>query len=69
MLSAHALLQYTRALPLAHGVELRSEVVFRLAPSVGAWDKAHHDERPVTRQAVDDQWKPLELPTAAGLVA
>jgi hypothetical protein len=46
-----------------------SEVGFRPVPSVGAWDKAHQDEIPVTRQAVYDQLKHLELPTAAGLVA
>src|SRR5262245_62412452 len=46
-----------------------SDVVFRIVPSVGAWYKAHHDEIPVTRQAVYDKLKHLELPTAAGLVA
>ena len=66
--SDHALLQYTRELTFAHCVELMSDVVFRIVPSVGAWDKAHHDEMPVTRQAVYDKLKHLELPTAAGLV-
>ena len=46
-----------------------SDVVFRITPSVGAWDKAHQDEIPVTRQAVYDKLKHLELQTAAGLVA
>jgi hypothetical protein len=46
-----------------------SDVVFRIVPSVGAWYKAHPDELPVTRQAVYDKLKHLELPTAAGLVA
>jgi len=46
-----------------------SDVVFRIVPSVGAWYKAHQDEVPVTRQAVYDKLKHLELPTAAGLVA
>jgi hypothetical protein len=45
-----------------------SDVVFRIVPSVGAWYKAHQDEVPVTRQAVYDKLKHLELPTAAGLV-
>jgi len=67
--SEHALLQYTRELTFAHCVELMSDVVFRIMPSVGAWYKAHHDEMPVTRQAVYDKLKHLELPTAAGLVA
>ena len=66
--SDHALLQYTRELTFAHCVELMSDVVFRIVPSVGAWYKAHHDEMPVTRQAVYDKLKHLELPTAAGLV-
>jgi Transposase DDE domain len=65
----HALLQYTRELTFAHCVELMSDVVFRIVPSVGAWYKAHQDEIPVTRQAVYDKLKHLELPTAAGLVA
>jgi Transposase DDE domain len=65
----NALLQYTRELTFAHCVELMSDVVFRLVPSVGAWYKAHQDEVPVTRQAVYDKLKHLELPTAAGLVA
>lgn len=66
--SDNALLQYTRELTFAHCVELMSDVVFRIVPSVGAWDKAHQDEVPVTRQAVYDKVKHLELPTAAGLV-
>jgi hypothetical protein len=66
--SDHALLQYTRELTFAHCVELMSDVVFRTVPSVGAWYKAHQDEIPVTRQAVYDKLKHLELPTAAGLV-
>ena len=67
--SDNALLQYTRELTFAHCVELMSDVVFRIVPSVGAWYKAHQDEVPVTRQAVYDKLKHLELPTAAGLVA
>src|SRR5882762_2335714 len=65
----HALLQYTRELTFAQCVGLMSDVVFRIAPSVGAWYKAHREEMPVTRQAVYDKLKRLELPTAAGLVA
>ena len=64
----HALLQYTRELTFAQCVGLMSDVVFRLTPSVGAWYKAHQDEIPVTRQAVYDKLKHLELATAAGLV-
>ena len=65
----HALLQYTRELTFAQCVGLMSDVVFRIVPSVGAWYKAHQDEVSVTRQAVYDKLKHLELPTAAGLVA
>jgi hypothetical protein len=65
----HAVLQYTRALTFTHCVGLMSDVVFRITPSVGAWYKAHQDEIPVTRQAVYDKLKHLELSTAAGLVA
>jgi hypothetical protein len=67
--SDKALLQYPRELTFAQCVGLMSEVVFRIVPSVGAWYKAHQDEVPVTRQAVYDKLKHLELPTAAGLVA
>jgi hypothetical protein len=66
--SDNALLQYTRELTFAQCVGLMSDVVFRIAPSVGAWYKAHQEEIPVTRQAVYDKLKHLELPTAAGLV-
>ena len=69
MFTDHALLQYTRELTFAQGVGLRSDVVWRIVPSVGAWDKAQQDEVPVTRQAGYDTGKPLELPTAAGLGA
>jgi len=65
----NALLQYTRELTFAQCVGLMSDVVFRIVPSVGAWYKAHQEEVPVTRQAVYDKLKHLELPTAAGLVA
>jgi hypothetical protein len=65
----NALLQYTRELTFAQCVGLMSDVVFRIAPSVGAWYKAHQEEMSVTRQAVYDKLKHLELPTAAGLVA
>ena len=67
--TANALWQDTREVSFAHGVELRSDVVLRIVPRVGAWDTGQQDEVPVTRQAVDDKLKPLELPTAAGLVA
>jgi hypothetical protein len=63
----HAVLQYTRELTLAQCVGLMSEVVFRIAPSVGAWYKAHREELAVTRQAGYDQLKRVELPSAAGL--
>jgi hypothetical protein len=64
----NALLQYTRELTFAQCVGLMSDVVFRTTPSVGAWYKAHQEEIPVTRQAVYDKLKRLELPIAAGLV-
>src|SRR5918992_5300347 len=64
----NALLQYTRELTFTQCVGLMSDVVFRIAPSVGAWYKAHQEEMAVTRQAVYDKLKRLELPIAAGLV-
>ena len=64
----NAVLQYTRELTFAQCVGLMSDVVFRITPSVGAWYKAHGEELSVTRQAVYDKLKRLELPIAAGLV-
>jgi IS4 transposase len=64
----NAMLQYTRELTFAQCVGLMSDVVFRIAPTVGAWYKAHGGEMAVTRQAVYDKVKRLELPIAAGLV-
>jgi len=64
----HALLQDTRALTFAQCVGLMSDVVFRIAPTVGAWYKTHREDLTVTRQAVYDKLKRLELPIAAGLV-
>ncbi len=64
----NAFLQYTRELTFTQCVGLMSDVVFRIVPSVGAWYKAHQAEVPVTRQAVYDKLKHLELATAAGLV-
>ena len=45
-----------------------SDVVFQVTPSVGAWYQAHPDELNVTRQAVYDKLKHLELPVSAALV-
>ena len=64
----HALLQYTRALTFAQGVGLMSAVVFRSAPTVGAWYKTHREELRVRRQAGYDKLKRRVLPSAAGLV-
>lgn len=64
----HALRQDTRERTFAQCVGLRSDVVFRLAPSVGAGDQAPREERPVTRPAGSDKVQRLELPSAAGLV-
>ncbi|MGH9778635.1 MAG: hypothetical protein ACRD5I_09510 [Candidatus Acidiferrales bacterium] len=67
--TANALLHYTRELTFAHCVGLMSDVVFRIVPSGGAWDKAPQEGSPVRRQAGYANLTPLELPPAAGLVA
>lgn len=64
----HAVWQYTRELTFAQCGEIMSDVVFRVSPTVGAWYKAHPGEVPVTRQAVYDKLKHLELPISAALV-
>ena len=65
----NAVRQYSRELTFAQCVGLMSDVVFRLTPSVGAWDQAQGEELSVTRQAGSDKLKRRELPIAAGLVA
>jgi IS4 transposase len=64
----HAVRQYTRDLTFAQCGEIMSDVVFRVSPTVGAWYKAHPGEVSVTRQAVYDKLKHLELPVSAALV-
>lgn len=64
----HAVRQYTRELTFAQCGEIMSDVVFQVWPSVGAWYKGHPDELSVTRQAVYDKLKHLELPISAALV-
>jgi hypothetical protein len=64
----NAVLQYTKELTFSQCVHIMSEVVFQVSPSVGAWYKTHGDEVNVTRQAVYDKLKHIELPVSAGLV-
>ena len=64
----HAVRQYTRDLTFAQCGEILSDVVFRVSPSVGAWYKTHPGEVSVTRQAVYDKLKHVELSTSAALV-
>jgi IS4 transposase len=64
----NAVLQYTKELTFGQCVELMSDVVLDVSPSVGAWYKDHQNEVPVTRQAVYDKLKHLELPISAALV-
>ena len=64
----HAVRQYTRELTFAQCGEIMSDVVFQVCPSVGAWYKSHPGELPVTRQALYDKLKHLELPVSAALV-
>lgn len=68
LLKDHAVRQYTRELTFAQCGEIMSDVVFQVVPTVGAWYKAHPDELSVTRQAVYDKLKHLELPVSAALV-
>jgi hypothetical protein len=66
---SHAVRQYTRDLTFGQCCEIMSDVVFEVAPTVGAWYKAHPGEISVTRQALYDKLKLLELPISAGLVS
>lgn len=64
----NAVWQYTKELTFDQCGQIMSDVVFQVAPSVGAWYKAHPDELNVTRQAVYDKLKHIELPVSAALV-
>lgn len=64
----NAVTQYTKELTFYQCGQIMSDVVFQVSPSVGAWYKAHPDELNVTRQAVYDKLKHIELPVSATLV-
>lgn len=64
----HAVLQYTKELTFSQCVRIMSDVVFRVSPSVGAWYASHPATVSVSRQAVYDKLKHLELPISAALV-
>ena len=64
----NAVRQYTRELTFAQCVETMSDVVFQVSPSVGAWYKSNPDALSVTRQALYDKLKHIELPVSSALV-
>jgi IS4 transposase len=64
----NAVLQYTKELTFAQCIEIMSDVVLQVSPSVGAFYKEHQDDIPVTRQAVYDKLKHMELAISAALV-
>jgi hypothetical protein len=64
----HAVRGYAKELAFSQCVQIMSDVVFQESPSVGAYYQAHPDEIPVSRQAVYDKLKRLELPVPAALV-
>ena len=64
----HAVRGYAKELAFSQCVQIMSHVVFKESPSVGAYYQAHPDEIPVTRQAVYDKLKRLELQVPAALV-
>jgi IS4 transposase len=64
----HAVLQYTKELTFTQCVSVMSDVVLQVSPTVGAWYQAHPDELSVTRQALYDKLRHLELPLSVALV-
>jgi IS4 transposase len=64
----NAVLQYTKELSFSQCVHVMSDVVFQVSPTVGAWYQDHKAELPVTRQAVYDKLKHLELGISAAVV-
>jgi IS4 transposase len=65
----NAVLQYTKELTFSQCVHVMSDVVFRISPTVGAWYQEHRADVSVTRQALYDKLKHLELGISAALVA
>jgi len=64
----NAVLQYTKELTFSQCIYIMSDVVFQVAPSVGAFLQDHPDEISVTRQSVYDKLRHMELPVSAALV-
>jgi len=64
----NAVRQYTREITFAQCGEVMSDVVFQVSPSVGAWYKGNPDVLSVTRQALYDKLKHIELPVSSALV-
>ena len=64
----HAVLGYFKELSFSACVQIMSDVVFKESPSVGAYYQAHQLEISVTRQAVYDKLKRMELQIPAALV-
>lgn len=58
----NAVRQDTKELTFDQCLGIMSDVVFQVTPSVGAWYQHHGDTLDVTRQAVYDKLKHLELP-------
>jgi len=69
LFEAHARRQYTRSLLFSTAVELLSQVVLGVQPSLHAAYQALADRVPVSDQAVYDKLNRAELPTSAALVA
>jgi Transposase DDE domain len=64
----NAVLQYSKELTFAQTVQVMSDVVCQVTPSVGAWFKNHRQQLSVTRQALYEKLKHTDLPVAAALV-
>jgi hypothetical protein len=63
-----AMVQYTRELAFSQCVQMMSDVVFGISPSVNAWYQDHQDDIPVTRQAVYDKLRHIEPDVSAEVV-
>lgn len=63
-----AVVQYTKELAFSQCVQMMSDVVFGISPSVGAWYQDHQDDIPVTRQAVYDKLRHVEPNVSAEVV-
>jgi hypothetical protein len=64
----HAVAQYTLKITFTQCVQIMSDVVFQVQPTVGAWYQCHGEHLEATRQAMYDKLRHMEPAVSAALV-